>query len=112
MSLEPIGSISCPNVSYKETLKSCEEHKSYGTQPGHAKFYYPKKYGYGEVFVRIARSMDENLVYGVSVNSMDFSSKIVTCSNGESYQADTIISTIHWTSLEVKNGSSEVISSI
>lgn len=101
-----------PNVSYKETLKSCEEHKSYGTQPGHAKFYYPKKYGYGEVFVRIARSMDENLVYGVSVNSMDFSSKIVTCSNGESYQADTIISTIPWTSFEVKNGSSEVISSI
>ena len=36
-----------PNVSYEETRKSCEERRAYGKQPGHARFYYPKKYGYG-----------------------------------------------------------------
>lgn len=35
-----------PNVSFEETLLSCLTKKAYGTQPGHAQFYYPKKYGY------------------------------------------------------------------
>lgn len=42
-----------PNVSYEETLQSCKEHRAYGKQPGHAQFYYPKKFGYGELWLRM-----------------------------------------------------------
>ncbi len=38
-----------PNVSFEETLLSCLTKKAYGRQPGHAQFYYPKKYGYGDI---------------------------------------------------------------
>lgn len=31
-----------PSVDYEDTLRSCKEHKAYGSQPGHASFYYPK----------------------------------------------------------------------
>ncbi len=96
-----------PNVSFEETLQSCKEHKSFGTQPGHAKFFYPKEYGYGEAFLRIADSMKENVVCGVSVKEMDLESKTVGLSDGREIQAETIITTIPWTSIEVKGASDE-----
>ena len=37
-----------PDVNFEETLRACLLHKPFGKQPGHAQFYYPKKYGYGE----------------------------------------------------------------
>lgn len=89
-----------PDVSFKETLLSCLTHKPYGTQPGHAQFYYPKKYGYGEVWERMADSMKEHMVYDSKVCSMDCETKTVQCVNGETYQADCIITTIPWTSFE------------
>lgn len=89
-----------PDVSFKETLLSCLTHKPYGTQPGHAQFYYPKKYGYGEVWERMADSMKEHMVYDSKVCSMDCETKTVQCGNGEMYQADCIITTIPWTSFE------------
>lgn len=101
-----------PNVSYEETLKSCSERKSYGTQPGHAKFYYPKEYGYGEVFKRLADSMAENVIYNTIVAEIDFSSRIVSCLNGEKYQSDMIITTIPWTSFLSSGLPDEVIASI
>ena len=81
-----------PNVSYEETKRSCLEHKPYGTQPGHAKFYYPKKYGYGEVFLRMADALGERISYNETVVSLDYDNRIV---NGE-YSADRIIVTIPW----------------
>lgn len=87
-----------PDVSFKETLLSCLEHKPYGTQPGHAEFYYPKKYGYGEVWLRIADSMKEHMVYNASVTEMDYETKTVTCQNGKQYRAENIIVTVPWTS--------------
>ncbi len=89
-----------PNVSFKETLLSCLIHKPYGTQPGHAQFYYPKQYGYGEVWLRMADSMNEHIVYNCAVKAMDCGKKIVTASNGECYQAERIITTIPWQSIE------------
>lgn len=89
-----------PDVSFKETLLSCLTHKPYGTQPGHAQFYYPKNYGYGEVWERMADSMKEHMVYNSAVCSMDCETKTVQCKNGETYQADYIITTIPWTSFE------------
>lgn len=85
-----------PNVSFEETLLSCLEKKAYGTQPGHAQFYYPKKYGYGELWLRMAQKISGNIEYGKSVKGIDFLTKTVTTSDGDRYQADLIITTIPW----------------
>ena len=50
-----------PNVSFEETLLSCLTKKAYGTQPGHAQFYYPKKYGYGELWLRMAEQIKDKI---------------------------------------------------
>lgn len=79
-----------PNVSYEETKLSCQNHRPYGTQPGHARFYYPKKYGYGEVFLRMADALGDRIRYNEKVTSIDHENRIV---NG-TYKADRIIVTI------------------
>ncbi len=84
-----------PNVSYEETKRSCEKHRPYGTQPGHAKFYYPKKYGYGEVFTRMARSLEDRIRYNEKVTSIDYDKRIVN----DTYEAEKIIVTIPWKSI-------------
>lgn len=89
-----------PNVSFEETLISCLERKAYGTQPGHAQFYYPKKYGSGELWLRMARALGDKIKYGIAVKEIDFDQKIV---NGE-YQAEVIINTIPWKAFEVCSG--------
>lgn len=85
-----------PNVSFEETLLSCLEKKAYGTQPGHAQFYYPKRYGYGELWLRMAEAINGNIEYNKSVNFIDFNTKTVTTADGCKYQADIIITTIPW----------------
>lgn len=85
-----------PDVSFEETLRSCLTHKAYGTQPGHAEFYYPKKYGYGEVWKRIAESMPEHVMYGEAVNGIDCEKKQIFASSGECYEAEYIITTVPW----------------
>ncbi|MCM1537460.1 MAG: FAD-dependent oxidoreductase [bacterium] len=85
-----------PNVSYKETLESCKQNKAYGTQPGHAQFYYPKKTGYGELWNRIADRLGDRILYGVSVKGIDFTNRSVTVSDGRRFSADVIINTIPW----------------
>ncbi len=85
-----------PNVSLEETRLSCENHKAYGTQPGHAKFYYPKKHGYGELWRRMAEAIKDNICYNSSVQGIDFTTKTVTCVDGSKFNADIIITTIPW----------------
>ncbi len=85
-----------PNVSYEETKRSCAERKPYGTQPGHAKFYYPKKYGYGEAFLRMADALKGKIRCNEKVVSLDYENRVV---NGK-YEADRIIVTIPWKSIE------------
>lgn len=85
-----------PNVSFEETLLSCLERKAYGTQPGHAQFYYPKKYGYGELWLRMADAIRDNIEYRKAVKGIDFNTKIVTTADGVKYQAEMIITTIPW----------------
>ena len=85
-----------PNVSFEETLLSCLTHKPYGTQPGHAQFYYPKKYGYGELWQRMGESLGDRLMLGAQVSIIDFDSRIIILTDGSRYCADTIISTIPW----------------
>lgn len=85
-----------PNVSFEETLLSCLTKKAYGQQPGHAQFYYPKKYGYGELWLRMANNIKDNIKYNKTVNSINFDTKTVITSDNEEYQADVIITTIPW----------------
>ena len=85
-----------PNVSYEETKLSCINHRPYGKQPGHAKFYYPKRYGYGEAFLRMADELGDRIRYNEKVTSIDYDSRVV---NGI-YEADRMIVTIPWTAID------------
>ena len=78
-----------PNVSFEETLRSCLEKKAYGTQPGHTKFYYPKKYGSGEVWHRLAERMSDHIKYNIVVDTLEVQSRIVN----REYKAENIIRT-------------------
>ena len=93
-----------PNVSYEDTKKSCEQHKAYGTQPGHAQFYYPKKYGYGELWLRMAEKIKDNIRYNSAVGSIDFNAKSVITADGKKYQADCVITTIPWLEFKTITG--------
>ncbi len=89
-----------PDVSYEQTKLSCINHKAYGTQPGHAKFYYPKKYGYGEPFLRMADALGDRIIYNEAVVSIDYDNRTV---NGK-YRADRLIVTIPWKSVSEHKG--------
>ncbi len=89
-----------PDVSFEETLKSCLTKKAYGSQPGHAQFYYPKKYGYGELWRRMAYELGNNIKFNKRVKSIDFVTKTITTQDGEQYNADLIITTIPWMEFE------------
>ncbi len=89
-----------PSVSFEETLKSCLTKHAYGTQPGHAQFYYPKKYGYGELWLRLAEAIRDNIEYGKAAKEIDFNTKTVTTADGSRYQADVIFTSIPWMEFE------------
>lgn len=98
-----------PDVSFEETLLSCLEKKPYGKDPGHTQFYYPKKHGYGELFLRMADALGDRLVCSRSVRALDFHNKTVTTDSGERFSADTIITTIPWMEFESLYGMPEEI---
>ncbi len=85
-----------PDVSFEETLRSCLTRQPYGHQPGHAQFYYPKKFGYGELWRRMAAQIQSHMQYGSRVNGINFTAKTVKTETGEKYQADVIVTTIPW----------------
>lgn len=89
-----------PNVSFENTLRSCLEKKAFGEQPGHAKFYYPKKFGYGEIWIRMADKIKNNIEYRSVVNSIDFEKNMIGCSNGQVFWGENIITTIPWMEFE------------
>lgn len=88
-----------PNVSFEETLLSCLDKKPYGTQPGHAQFYYPKKHGYGEVWKRMADALGNHIRLDSIVTSINYDTKQVKTNDGNTYKADYIITTIPWQSV-------------
>ena len=85
-----------PNVSFEETLLSCLTKHAYGKDPGHTHFYYPKKYGYGELWLRMASALGNHIEYNKTVKGIDFTTKTVTTTDGAKYRADAIITTIPW----------------
>ncbi len=89
-----------PNVSFEDTLYSCLNRKPYGTQPGHAEFFYPKKYGYGELFERMGKALGEKLLLNKKVIKLDVKNRRVTTSDDCVYEAEKIITTIPWEAFE------------
>ncbi len=87
-----------PGVSYEQTLRSCREHRPFGSQPGHSRFYYPKEFGYGELWRRMGVRLGDHLVPGQKVTEIDFSDGSVLTSEGLRLQAETIVTTVPWTS--------------
>lgn len=102
-----------PNVSFEDTLRSCLLRRAYAEQPGHASFYYPKKYGYGEVWKRMATELGDRIEYNKKVVSLDITNRSVATKDGLSYQAEKIITTIPWTSfLDIEGMPSDIKESI
>ncbi len=83
-----------PSVSFEDTLRSCLEHQAHAQQPGHANFFYPVETGYGELWRRMAKSLDGRIFYGRRVSSINFSSHVVITSDDEEFSGKFIINTI------------------
>lgn len=93
-----------PSVSFDETLLSCLNRKAYGTQPGHARFYYPRKYGYGELWLRMAARLGDKIILGNPVEELDLTGPDpgVTLSDGTRLSAGTVVTSIPWTAVRVR----------
>lgn len=89
-----------PDVSFEETLLSCLERKPYGKEPGHARFYYPKQYGFGELWRRMADALGKRIEYQKQVRTIDFEKKEAVTADGSTYRADVIVTTIPWREIE------------
>lgn len=81
-----------PDVSFRETLRSCLDRAPLGTIPAHGVFLYPACYGYGEVWQRLGASMGGRLLLETPVVSVDLATKTVN----NRFRAETIINTIPW----------------
>lgn len=82
-----------PDVSFRETLRSCLEGSAFGALPAHGVFLYPKAHGYGEVWRRMGEALGPALRTDTPVASVDLDTRTV---NGQ-WQAETIINTVPWT---------------
>lgn len=89
-----------PNVSFDDILLSCINKKPYGKEPGHTIFYYPKKYGYGELWLRMSYEIKNNIIFNNKVDILDINEKYIVTDKNEKIYADYIISTIPWTSID------------
>lgn len=92
-----------PNVSLDETIRSCLVRKQLGTIPAHGQFYYPKEYGYGEVWKRMALKIENNIKFNKRILELDIKNRTVKTDDGIVYSADCIISTIPWSSISKIN---------
>jgi protoporphyrinogen oxidase len=82
-----------PNISFREMLESCLNKHSLGAVPAHGEFFYPKKYGYGEVWRRMGARLGDCLKLSCPVDSIDIASRAVN----DRWQCNFIINTIPWT---------------
>lgn len=101
-----------PNVSLDETLLSCLSHHAYGTQPGHAEFLYPKHYGYGEIWRRMADAIGPHILYEHRVREINFGDNRIKTIAGDIYSADRIITTIPWVEFTEITGMPEKLKNI
>ena len=81
-----------PNVSFRETLQSCLEGKPFGALPAHGVFLYPKKFGYGEVWKRMADALGESLITDVEITTVNLDD---LCVNNQ-WKATHIFNSAPW----------------
>ena len=93
-----------PDVSFEDTLRSCLMKEPYGSLPGHARFYYPKEYGSGELWRRLGDRLVGHIEYGVKASTLDLAGRSV---NGGRYKADIIINTAPWPAFDGIEGVTE-----
>lgn len=97
MDLNEIGTYwleKLPNVSLDEIHKSCILRSPQGGIPAHSSFYYPKNFGFGELWVRMANKLGNSLVTGAEVTHLNINGLTV---NGR-WCADILVNTIPWDS--------------
>ena len=93
-----------PNVSFEETLLSCIQKKLMENNQDMRNFFYPKKYGYGELWLRMGECIKKNILYNKEIRKIDLDSHIVTTADNCEYYGDIIITTIPWTEFETIDG--------
>lgn len=82
-----------PDISFRETLKSCLERKTSGKIPAHFRFLYPRHFGYGEVWKRMGDALGKHLRTSTVITHVDVTKRLVN----SSLKGDKIINTIPWT---------------
>lgn len=81
-----------PDVSFRNTLQSCLTKRPEGKIPAHAKFYYPERFGYGEVWKRMGNALGERIRFNTEISAIDLNRKTVN----DAYQGERIINTVPW----------------
>lgn len=81
-----------PSVSFRESLRSCLEAKAHGSLPAHGRFLYPNKFGYGEVWRRMAESLKDRVLLDYTIREVDLMKRTVN----DEIQCEHFISTIPW----------------
>ena len=81
-----------PSVSFRETIKSCLKKQPQGILSAHGAFYYPKHYGYGEVWRRMGCELGERLRLNCPVTAIDTDHRVIN----RSIKTDMIVNTIPW----------------
>jgi protoporphyrinogen oxidase len=81
-----------PDVSFRETLKSCLERVAVGSLPAHGTFLYPRHHGYGEVWRRMGLALGEQLVTNCPVTAIDPINRIIN----NRFHYDRLVTTIPW----------------
>jgi|TARA_B110000908_G_scaffold172446_1_gene239869 protoporphyrinogen oxidase len=84
-----------PNISFEETLGTCLGSELRGSGPAHNEFYYPKEYGYGEVWKRIADACMDNLVLCAKISDINLDDQYVIL-DGKQIFYENLITTIPW----------------
>lgn len=101
-----------PDVSYEQTIESCKQKKALGSEPGHTEFYYPKKYGYGELWKRMGDELGDRLRTGIAVKGLDCMSCEGILEDETRIAADEIIVTVPWETLELMWAPSSIKNSV
>jgi len=97
-----------PDVSFRETLLSCLNKTMYGKIPAHKTFFYPKEYGYGEVWKRIGDALGNKLISSTTIESLNFPERVVN----NQYKGGKIINTVPWDSIQLLNIPKKIVSAI
>ncbi|QDC70734.1 amine oxidoreductase [Candidatus Methylopumilus universalis] len=81
-----------PNVTLRDTLRSIVLREASGAIPAHANFLYPKNFGYGELWNRMAGNLQKSLILNYRIYKID----LKTLTINDEFRAEKIITSIPW----------------